>query len=530
MSSITAVELGADICALAKTSVRRGEIRLLAAEALDPAQFPGPEALTAAVRQSRRALRLPRRCRVVVWGLAEGASRHDPFVTSILRPLVGAGLEIERVVTPCNALAALARLKTARGDGATCWLAINRGGVAIVVVRPGEQLYAHSFVWNSSVGSIGSQARLLQRYSLVSVLAPEVRRAMAAAIDKGTRVEAIVTCGNLPDLRSLTMPLIEELDVEVETLDSLEGLEVAPDLADRLADTAPLIRLACAGTIARSTRARDAAKRRRHLVGRWLRVAAVIAGICAVGYAWYVKRTSPQLPAPRTVVAPPAPKIESRDPKAGQPQNAPATSPVEPRKQTTQSKVESREPKTEKPQDAPRPSPLDSRTSVPAPRSSIPAPRTQALEPRTPQTTVQPLVTAPAPNVAPPAASAPASSAPGAAPTSNTSMPPANATIPPIAPGLRTPSVPADKVNTRPPRPIPALLKDPLPRVTGILVGSDRRYATVEGGRIVRVGDTLGRRTVVAIDDRTVLLREPSGVQIRVGLGGRVIGVERSDR
>jgi hypothetical protein len=32
---------------------------------------------------------------------------------------------------------------------------------------------------------------------------------------------------------------------------------------------------------------------------------------------------------------------------------------------------------------------------------------------------------------------------------------------------------------------------------------------------------------VVAIDDRTVLLREPSGVQIRVALGGRVVAVER---
>jgi len=76
MSSITAVELGADICALAKTSVRRGEIRLLAAEALDPAQFPGPEALTVAVRQSRRALRLPRRCRVVVWIRLLAASKE----------------------------------------------------------------------------------------------------------------------------------------------------------------------------------------------------------------------------------------------------------------------------------------------------------------------------------------------------------------------------------------------------------------------------------------------------------------------
>jgi hypothetical protein len=47
---------------------------------------------------------------------------------------------------------------------------------------------------------------------------------------------------------------------------------------------------------------------------------------------------------------------------------------------------------------------------------------------------------------------------------------------------------------------------------------------------VVAVGDTIGRRVVVAIDDRTVLLREPSGVQIRVALGGGVVGVTRSDR
>ena len=47
---------------------------------------------------------------------------------------------------------------------------------------------------------------------------------MAEARKSGTPVDAVVTCGNLPELRSLTMPLIEELDVEVETLDSLEGL------------------------------------------------------------------------------------------------------------------------------------------------------------------------------------------------------------------------------------------------------------------------------------------------------------------
>jgi len=66
-----------------------------------------------------------------------------------------------------------------------------------------------------------------------------------------------------------------------------------------------------------------------------------------------------------------------------------------------------------------------------------------------------------------------------------------------------------------------------MPQVKAILVSKDRRFATIEGGRIVGVGDTLGRRLVVAIDDKAVVLREPSGARVRVGLGGRVLDVER---
>src|SRR4029078_5633070 len=146
----------------------------------------------------------------------DGASRKDPFVIPLIQPLLNAGFKVDRVVTPCNALGALARLRTTKGTGGLCWLGVNRAGVAIVVVRPGEQLYSHAFAWDSSIGASGSQARLLQRYSLVAFLAPEIRRAIAAAREKGTAVDGIVTCGNLPDLRSLTMPLIEELDLEVE--------------------------------------------------------------------------------------------------------------------------------------------------------------------------------------------------------------------------------------------------------------------------------------------------------------------------
>lgn len=77
---------------------------------------------------------------------------------------------------------------------------------------------------------------------------------------------------------------------------------------------------------------------------------------------------------------------------------------------------------------------------------------------------------------------------------------------------------------------MPELLKDPVPRVTAILISSDRRMATIDEGRIVSVGDALGKRVVVAIDERALVLKEPSGVQIRVGLGGRILGVERSER
>src|SRR6185437_7097081 len=115
MASLTAIELGTDICALARTSVRGGDVHLLAAETLDPAAFPGVDSFTAALRQTRRRQHMPRRCRAVVWGLPDGASRKDPTIKSLLAPMVGAGFRIERVISPCNALAALARLKTPRG-------------------------------------------------------------------------------------------------------------------------------------------------------------------------------------------------------------------------------------------------------------------------------------------------------------------------------------------------------------------------------------------------------------------------------
>jgi hypothetical protein len=402
---LTAIELSDDACVLVAVRIRRAVVDIERIEMLDPSAFPGEGALSAALAGTRRTRNLPRRARVVLWGVPDAASPRDPDVKERLAPLTDAGFRIDRVVSPQNALAALARLRIPKPESATIWLAIDRSAVAIVAARPGELLYSHSFGWNSSVGATGSQARLLQRYSLVAFLAPEVRRAMTAVRERGGRVDAVITCGTLPDLRSLTMPLIEELDVEVETLDLLDGLHVQEGARERAADMAPAIRLACAGAIARPSRFRDpAALVRPH---KWLRIAAVLFLLAIAGAAAFLA--------------------------------ARHTSPTE----------------TVRVAQAPAPLPQDAVS-----------------------TTGRPAVLPAAPPSAPPA--------------------------------------PA-------PRAGPAPLHDPLPNVSTILVSENRRLALVDG-RIVSVGDSVGRRTVAQIEPHAVRFREPSGLEIRVGLGGAAAG------
>lgn len=486
MATITAMEFGSTTCAVARASLRRGGVFVSAMEVLDPTAFPGTEAFSTGLRQARKALKLPRRLHAVVWGLPDGVDRKDPAVAPVLAPIVNAGFRVERVVTPCNALAALARLRTPRLNAATCWLAINRDGVAIVAIRPGKQLYANSFVWNSSFGATGSQARLLQRYSLVSVLAPEVRRAMAAARSEGTPIEGIVTCGNLPDLRSLTMPLIEELDLEVETLDSLEGLSVKPGIAGQLGDRAAAIRIACAAASARGTRPWLA--KRPVPIGSVAAAAAAVVAIAAAGWFGYARLATTKITE--------AHRTDGRaTPGTSHPQPATSHTPVTP--------------KNPKPVANPPEPATGNRQPIP----SIPVIKNPAAN-------NNPAIKNPVTDNAKPAAAQPSAS-----------LPRVSRVAPPPTPSGNSAGARADRRGAAPTAhtaPLPPLLKDPLPRVTGILVGERRRFATIDEGHIITVGDTIGRRTVVAIDQRSVVLREPSGVQIRVGLGGKLEGVSRT--
>ena len=55
-------------------------------------------------------------------------------------------------------------------------------------------------------------------------------------------VSQVLLCGDMPEIRSLTAPLIDRLNIEVETLDTLDGIDTAT-LPEGFADRAPTLRL-----------------------------------------------------------------------------------------------------------------------------------------------------------------------------------------------------------------------------------------------------------------------------------------------
>jgi hypothetical protein len=525
MRRSTGIEFGPDSCVL--VAARRGGATtdVSALHVLEGAAWPSHDvAITSALKISRRAHRLPRHAAVIVWGLPDDASFQEPSTRAAVRPVSAAGFTVRHVLTPPQALAALAATRPdVNPDAAVAWMALNTYGVALAIVRRGELLFSRTFDWPYRTGIETSKGQLLQRYALVAHLAPELQRGIAAVrTGWGATVERAVTCGNLPELRSLTMPLIEELDLEVETLDSLEGLRpVGRAKVDRFAESAPAIRLAAAAAVAPPPRA---ARQVSPLV-RAAALVALTAGLAWVAWTGYraeqdqaaARATSPHVVSreaegPPALVVPPAAPTAQADPP---PDQKPAPSGLPP---------------ATEPLPGPPTAPVQTPPAV-APPAAAPVPpiREVVSSPPTkpPVTTLTPTVTDPppvppsvplVPRVIPPAKPPAAATPPAAAPA-----PPIRST--PLESEPQEPKIqavaplplPAAAPAVRPPAP----LKDPLPRVESILIDHARRLAVIEG-RIVGVGDSVGPRVVVRIDAEAVVLREPSGLDVRVPLrGGR---------
>lgn len=259
---MTGIELTPDSCAIVDVG-RGGRLpRLSALHVIEPAAWP-PDNLA----QIRRQRSFSAHAHIVQWD-------SDP---AGLAALVDAGFVIDAVLSPEDALAIVARERNRpTSAGATAWLALSRHGAALVILSGADVLYTKRIAWKYKKAARLNE-QLLQRYLFVAHLAPELQHGIdVVRAEHGISVDGAVTCGDLPDLRSLTMPLIEELDFEVETLDSLEGFEITKSaLADRAIEYAPALLLAAAATAVTPVPAPRA--------GRWWRRGAAAAILLALG-------------------------------------------------------------------------------------------------------------------------------------------------------------------------------------------------------------------------------------------------------
>jgi hypothetical protein len=288
MASATGIELCPASCLLTGIRpLRGGDAEIFALRRLEGPYWPTQDELVVqSLETVRRDGRLPRRAFVVAWEFDDATpDRRSPH--GVLRSIEAAGFQTASVLTPPEALQRLAVARQRTTSAATiAWLALNTCGAAIAIVRGRDLLFSRSFAWVYRDDLTTARAQALQRYTLVAHLALEINHGIdVVRREHGSQVESIVSCGDLPDLRSLTMPLIEELDLEVETLDSTDGLRVARNVTiDGFPESAPAIRLATAGTLVSADESVF-----HSLLPVLLRTAAVIAALAVawIGYSYW---------------------------------------------------------------------------------------------------------------------------------------------------------------------------------------------------------------------------------------------------
>ncbi len=178
------------------------------------------------IKALRRTAKLPMDVSVILWphagdeGVAPIESREFAVVSvpkaRVIRervaPLVRAGGLVTDVWLPHECLAGLA---AARGLASACVIIAHPGMMCVGFVMDGVVRSRYLSSETSRAAFDTESARLLARYQHISLLAPHVREMGGAA--EGVRV---LVAGHLPGLRSAMVPLVEELDHEVDVLDA----------------------------------------------------------------------------------------------------------------------------------------------------------------------------------------------------------------------------------------------------------------------------------------------------------------------
>ena len=420
-------------------------------------------------------------------------------VSAALAPLLSAGLKIRSALTPAGVLQTLSRLKAAATGavatpGIEACIALEETATCLAIVSGGNLVAARDLAWGFLDEFSGFQLTR-ERGDIAGRLADELGDFLASiGVDRRT-LSQVWVMGGLPELRSMAATLTELIDVEVDTLDSLFGIDDTslPDPSENFRERIAELRLAWAAAADSRPLLDLFRERRRRRATAHLSRAAVVAGTAAgLGVGWLVQRELPPVEivsaaahrAP-TLVVPKAPEL----------------------------------------------GPLASRLVVTSDAALVEAHVPPVLPPRAPDTagdSADPLASGPErpwENV-PPALPRVVPIAASVAPTSDPPVPrretPRDAMRLPDLPRQADVSVATRRAE---PSPTPGHAGDEaaLPfdaALETILYGRDRTLAIVDG-RIVEPGDELRGARVIEITASAVLLRDAQGRLRKLSLGAK---------
>lgn len=173
---------------------------------------------------------------IVVGELRDDGRREVGYVSvpseeirARLQPLVDAGFIVEAAVTPALAHAMLVRQRrTSTPDAVTTVLSVNAHATAMTVVRGGVVLFARELTWGYETERLDDSGAVPPGAAFAARVASELRRSLVY-LRQSHRVDIgrVLVCGDVPDMRTLTGPLMNELTSDVETLDVADDVDLS---------------------------------------------------------------------------------------------------------------------------------------------------------------------------------------------------------------------------------------------------------------------------------------------------------------
>ena len=221
-----------------------------------------PADLEAMARREAKATAGPGASDLVADGISigeerEGGRREVGYVSvqpddmrARLQPLIEGGFIIDRAVTPAVAHGAVVQQRLASyPDATTAVLSVNARMTALTVLRGSVVLVARELPWGHETERAEQASGRIDPNRFAANLASELRRSFVS-LNQNHKADVthVLVCGDMPEIRSLTGPLMNEMGIEVETLDAVEGLDLSriPESADEFRLRLAALRTACA--------------------------------------------------------------------------------------------------------------------------------------------------------------------------------------------------------------------------------------------------------------------------------------------